>query len=58
MWDWVVFYGNPIPGMQLADLTEGQRATTRQVLDGMLRERSRLCVGHAASPQPHSGGAA
>jgi ubiquinone/menaquinone biosynthesis C-methylase UbiE len=39
MWDWVL-YGNPIPGMLLADLTEAQRATIRQVLDGMLRERS------------------
>jgi SAM-dependent methyltransferase len=38
MWDWVL-YGNPIPGMLLADLTEGQRATVRQVLDGMLHER-------------------
>jgi hypothetical protein len=39
MWDWVLF-GNPIPGMLLADLTEEQRATIRQVLDGMLRERT------------------
>lgn len=39
MWDWV-FYGNPIPGMLVSDLTEEQRATIRQVLDGMLRERS------------------
>jgi ubiquinone/menaquinone biosynthesis C-methylase UbiE len=38
MWDWVL-YGNPIPGMLLADLNEGQRATLRQVLDGMLHER-------------------
>jgi len=38
MWDWVL-YGNPISGMLLADLTEGQRATLRRVLDGMLRER-------------------
>jgi ubiquinone/menaquinone biosynthesis C-methylase UbiE len=39
MWDWVN-YGNPIPGMLMADLKEDQRATLRQILDGMLRERS------------------
>jgi len=39
MWDWVL-YGNPIPGMLVADLEEEQQATIRQVLDGMLRERS------------------
>ncbi|MFL5759906.1 MAG: class I SAM-dependent methyltransferase [Thermomicrobiales bacterium] len=39
MWDWVL-YGNPIPGMLVGDLTEEQRATIRQILDGMLRERS------------------
>ncbi|MEX1103984.1 MAG: class I SAM-dependent methyltransferase [Dehalococcoidia bacterium] len=39
MWDWVI-YGNPIPGMLLADLTEDQRTRLRQVLDGMLRERA------------------
>jgi ubiquinone/menaquinone biosynthesis C-methylase UbiE len=39
MWDWVL-YGNPIPGMLVGDLTGEQRATIRQVLDGMLRERS------------------
>jgi hypothetical protein len=39
MWDWVL-YGNPIPGMLVSDLEEDQRATMRQVLDGMLRERS------------------
>lgn len=39
MWDWVM-YGNPIPGMLIADLVDHQRATLRQVLDGMLRERS------------------
>lgn len=38
MWDWLM-YGNPISGMLVADLTEEQRATIRQVLDGMLRER-------------------
>lgn len=39
MWAWVL-YGNPIPGMLVADLTEEQRARLRQVLDGMLRERA------------------
>jgi len=39
MWDWVL-YGNPIPGMLVADLKEEQQARLRQVLDGMLRERS------------------
>jgi ubiquinone/menaquinone biosynthesis C-methylase UbiE len=39
MWDWVL-YGNPIPGMLVADLSEEQQATIRQVLHGMLRERS------------------
>jgi ubiquinone/menaquinone biosynthesis C-methylase UbiE len=42
MWDWVL-YGNPIPGMLVADLTEDQRDRLRQVLDGMLRERA---AGH------------
>ena len=35
-----MLYGNPIPGMLVADLTENQRATLRRVLDGMLRERA------------------
>jgi hypothetical protein len=39
MWNWVL-YGNPIPGMLIADLTEEQQATMQQVLDGMLRGRS------------------
>ena len=39
MWDWVL-YGNPIPGMLVADLTVSQQASLRQVLDGMLRERA------------------
>lgn len=39
MWDWVV-YGNPIPGMLLADLSEDQHSRLRQVLHGMLRERA------------------
>jgi hypothetical protein len=39
MWDWVL-YGNPIPSMLVADLTEERRARVREVLDGMLRERA------------------
>jgi len=39
MWDWVL-HSNPIAGMLTADLSEKQQATMRQVLDGMLRERS------------------
>jgi len=41
MWDWVL-YGNPIPGMVIAELglTEEQQARLRQILDGMLRERA------------------
>jgi ubiquinone/menaquinone biosynthesis C-methylase UbiE len=39
MWDWVL-YGNPIPGMMVADLSDDQRARLRQVLHGMLRERA------------------
>lgn len=39
MWNWVL-YGNPIPGMLVADLTEDQRARLREVLDGMLREHA------------------
>ena len=39
MWDWVL-HGNPIPGMLVADLTEDQQTRLRQILDGMLRERS------------------
>jgi SAM-dependent methyltransferase len=41
MWDWVL-YGNPIPGMVIADLglTEEQQARLRQILHGMLRERA------------------
>jgi hypothetical protein len=37
MWDWVL-YGNPIPGMMIADLNlmEEQQARLRQILDGML----------------------
>jgi len=39
MWDWVL-NSNPIAGMLVADLSEEQRATMRQVLDGRLRERA------------------
>ena len=39
MWEWVL-YGNPIPGMLVADLSEEQRGRLCQVLDGMLRERA------------------
>ena len=41
MWDWVL-YGNPIPGMVIADLglTGDQQARLREILDGMLRERA------------------
>jgi hypothetical protein len=39
LWDWCIG-GNPIPGMLVADLTDGQRADIVKVLDGMIRERS------------------
>ena len=39
MCEWVL-YGNPIPGMLVADLSEDQRTRLPQVLDGMLRERA------------------
>jgi ubiquinone/menaquinone biosynthesis C-methylase UbiE len=39
MWDWV-FFGNPIPGVLVADLSEDQRGQLRGVLDGMVRERA------------------
>jgi ubiquinone/menaquinone biosynthesis C-methylase UbiE len=39
LWDWTLF-GNPIPGVVVSDLTEGERARMRQVLDGMVRERA------------------
>jgi ubiquinone/menaquinone biosynthesis C-methylase UbiE len=39
MWDWVL-YGNPIPGILVADFTDDQRTRLREVLDGMLRERA------------------
>jgi ubiquinone/menaquinone biosynthesis C-methylase UbiE len=39
MWDWL-YNGNPIVEMVIGDLSDEQRATVRQVLDGMLRERA------------------
>jgi ubiquinone/menaquinone biosynthesis C-methylase UbiE len=39
LWDWVL-YGNPIPGMLVSDLSDGQRDTLKAVLDGMVRERA------------------
>jgi hypothetical protein len=39
MWDWVL-YGNPIPGLLVADLSEDERTRLRQELDSMLRERA------------------
>jgi SAM-dependent methyltransferase len=39
MWDWL-YYGNPIAEMVVGDLSDNQQATLRQVLDGMLRERT------------------
>jgi SAM-dependent methyltransferase len=39
MWNWVLG-SNPIAGMIVGDLTDDEQATVRQVLDGMLRERS------------------
>jgi ubiquinone/menaquinone biosynthesis C-methylase UbiE len=39
LWDWVL-YGNPLPGQLVGGLSDGQRATLRRVLDGMVRERA------------------
>ena len=39
LWDWCLG-GNPIPGMLVSDLTDGQRADIIRVLDGIVRERS------------------
>lgn len=38
-WDWA-YYGNPIGGELVDDLTEDDRTTIRQTLQGMLRERT------------------
>jgi ubiquinone/menaquinone biosynthesis C-methylase UbiE len=38
LWDWCLG-GNPIPGMLVSDLTDGQRADIIRLLDGMVRER-------------------
>jgi len=40
MWDWL-YFGNPIAVLVVGDLSDEQRATSRQVLGGMLRE----CAG-------------
>jgi ubiquinone/menaquinone biosynthesis C-methylase UbiE len=39
LWDWMMS-SNPVAGMIVGDLTADQQARVRQVLDGMLRERS------------------
>jgi ubiquinone/menaquinone biosynthesis C-methylase UbiE len=39
LWDWAIG-GYPIPGILVAELTDGQRAEIIRVLDGMVRERS------------------
>lgn len=39
LWNWTMG-SNPICGIVVGDLTDEQQATVRQVLDGMLRERS------------------
>jgi SAM-dependent methyltransferase len=39
LWDWTMG-GNPIPGMLVGELTDGQRADIIRVLDGMVRDRS------------------
>jgi ubiquinone/menaquinone biosynthesis C-methylase UbiE len=39
LWDWTIG-GNPIPGMLVAEFTDGQRADIVRVLDGIVRERS------------------
>jgi hypothetical protein len=39
MWNWILG-SNPIARTIVGDLPEDQQATVRQVLDGMLRERS------------------
>jgi len=39
MWNWL-YCGNPIAEMVVGDLSDEQRATLRQVLDGMLRDRT------------------
>ena len=38
MWDWLI-NSNPIAGVLVGDMDDGQRATLVQVLDGMIRER-------------------
>jgi ubiquinone/menaquinone biosynthesis C-methylase UbiE len=50
LWTWMLG-SNPITGIILGDLTDEQQATLRQVLDGMLRERSGG-NGHAVLTAP------
>lgn len=39
LWNWMLS-SNPIAGMIVGDLTADQRAAVREVLDGMVRDRS------------------
>ena len=39
LWDWFL-HGNPLAGMLVGELEAGQRERLREVLDGMVRERS------------------
>ncbi len=39
LWNWILF-SNPIAGVLTRDLTPQQKIDVRQILDGMLRERS------------------
>jgi hypothetical protein len=39
LWDWMLG-SNPIAGAIVGDLTADQQATVRQILDGMVRDRS------------------
>jgi ubiquinone/menaquinone biosynthesis C-methylase UbiE len=41
LWDWVL-YGNPLPGMLVSGLSDRQRTTLKEVLDGMVRERAEV----------------
>ena len=41
LWDWVL-YGNPLPGMLVSGLSDSQRTTLKEVLDGMVRERAEV----------------
>jgi hypothetical protein len=50
LWDWAL-NSNPIVGMIVGDLTPGQQATMRHLLDRMIRERSGG-QGHAVLTAP------